>query len=85
MKMDVHDGLSAVLAAVVDYTITVSQTEFLSDSGYLREDVTYDITVFFVYGVSAAYMLLRDEQDMHRRHGMEIVYSYDTIILINLI
>ena len=82
MEVQVHDGLAAVLAAVVDNAVAAGEAEFLCDSWYLREDMTYYLTVALVDLICTADMRLGDEQDVHGRLGVKIMYSDDLIVFV---
>ena len=83
--MDVHDGLAAVLAAVVDDAVAVLEPQLLRNDRDLLKDMGDDIAVLCVDRVCAAVMLLRDEEHMHGRHRVEVVDRDDAVVLIDLV
>ena len=66
MKVQVHNSLSCVLAAVVDYAVAVFKTKLFCYLRNDREDMSHSICVVLCYLVYTADVLLRDKQNVYR-------------------
>ena len=62
-----HNGLAAILAAIIHDAIAVLQAEFFCDLRNDRKDMGNDITIRLIDLIRAGDMLLRDEQNMFAR------------------
>lgn len=81
--MQVFDGLTRTVAAVVDDSEAVLEIELL---GYLRRRLEYfgdDRAVLRGYLGSALYMLLRDNKYMKRSLRLKVIERENTVILVN--
>lgn len=83
MEVQVFDGLTRTVAAVVDDSEAVLEIELL---GYLRRRLEYfgdDRAVLRGYLSSTLYMLLRDNENMKRSLRLEIIECENIVVLID--
>lgn len=83
MEVQVFDGLTRTVAAVVDDSEAVLEIELL---GYLRRRLEHfgdDRAVLRGYLGSTLYMLLRDNENMKRSLRLEIIECENIVVLID--
>ena len=83
MEVQVFDGLTRTVAAVVDDSEAVLEIELL---GYLRRRLEYfgdDRAVLRGYLGSTLYMLLRDNENMERSLRLEVIERENIVVLID--
>ena len=83
MEVQVFDGLTRTVAAVVDDSEAVLEIELL---GYLRRRLEYfgdDRAVLRGYLGSALYVLLRDNENMERSLRLEIIECENIVVLLD--
>ena len=83
MEMQVHNRLADLFAAVVDDTVTVKAVLFCDFRNDLK-DVRYEMRIAFVNLVSAADMLLGDNENVLFTLGIDVVEGVAELVLINL-
>ena len=84
MEVQVFDGLTRTVAAVVDDSEAVLEIELL---GYLRRRLEYfgdDRAVLRGYLGSTLYMLLWDNENMERSLRLEVIERENIVVLIDL-
>lgn len=83
MEVQVFDGLTRTVAAVVDDSEAVLEIELL---GYLRRRLEYfgdDRAVLRGYLGSTLYMLLWDNENMERSLRLEVIERENIVVLID--
>lgn len=83
MEVQVFDGLTRTVAAVVDDSEAVLEIELL---GYLRRRLEHfgdDRAVLRGYLGSTLYMLLRDNENMKRSLRLEVIERENIVVLID--
>lgn len=83
MEVQVFDGLTRTVAAVVDDSEAVLEIELL---GYLRRRLEYfgdDRAVLRGYLSSTLYVLLRDNENMKRSLRLEVIECENIVVLID--
>lgn len=83
MEVQVFDGLTRTVAAVVDDSEAVLEIELL---GYLRRRLEHfgdDRAVLRGYLGSALYVLLRDNENMERSLRLEVIERENIVVLID--
>ena len=84
VEMQVLDALATVVAAVINDSVAVHQSERLGDPGNLCEDMRHYGSVFLCDGVSAADVLLRNKQYVYGSLRLYVVKRENLLVLINL-
>ena len=85
MKVNVIDGLGAVLTAVGDDAEAVAQFLFLGNLGDDLEDMGDRCAVFGRdVGGGIGDVGLGDDQNMNRRHRVDVLEGEDGFVLIDL-
>ena len=84
MEVQVHDGLAAVRAAVVDDAVAAAEAFDLSDLRDGFKAARDPHAVLRGYLVGAGNMSLGNDEDMHRSLRVDVTESVDILILIDL-
>ena len=84
MEMQMLDRLTSVLTAVGDDAIAVGKACRRSDLGDCLKDAGDRRAVLCVYTVCRGNMLLRNDEDVDRRHRMDVVEGVYGVILVDL-
>lgn len=82
--MEVHDRLTAVLTAVIDYAEAVIETFALGNLCDSLEALADKSGVFSIDSLSAADVLLGDNKDMNGSLRIEVTEAENIFILENL-
>ena len=84
VEVQVHDGLAAVRAAVVDDAVAAAEAFRLGDLGDGFKAACDPHAVLRCYLVSAGDMSLGNNEDVHRSLRIDVAESIDILILIDL-
>lgn len=81
MEMQMSDGLSAVLAAIIDNTVAVFQAFLLGDLGDRLENTGYEVAVFGIYAIGTFDMLFGNYHRMERSLRCNIGERINIVVL----
>ena len=77
-----HHSLAAVLAHVGHNAPSLHKVQFLGEFCRHRKDMRHNRAVFFCNVRCRLDVLLRDQQNMYRRLGIQVVERQDAVVLI---
>lgn len=83
--MEVENGLSSVLFAVVNYSVAVCKSQLSGDFRNFGENISHNSGIFTVKLICAGDMLLRDYQNMYGSLRLKVIKCQDFVVFVNFI